>query len=75
MRSEIGFYYRSAGDLVSLGQWQAVGYFLKILWVGPLAWFIWRTVYLFKFASWSKRVKIAVDWTIDIFYPRDITRA
>ncbi|MEK7390690.1 MAG: NAD(P)/FAD-dependent oxidoreductase [Patescibacteria group bacterium] len=70
-----GFYYRSAGDLVSLGQWQAVGYFLKILWVGPLAWFIWRTVYLFKFASWSKRVKIAVDWTIDIFYPRDITRA
>lgn len=69
------FRYKPMGDLVSLGRWQAVGYFLKIHWNGPLAWFIWRTVYLFKFASWPKRIKIAVDWTIDIFYPRDITRA
>ncbi len=68
------FQYRPVGDLVSLGQWHAIGYLFNILWTGPLAWFIWRTVYLFKFASWPKRIKIAVDWTIDMFYPRDITR-
>ena len=69
------FKYKPVGDLMSLGQWQAVGYFLDTLWTGPLAWFIWRAVYLFKFASWPKRIKIAVDWTIDAFYPRDITKA
>lgn len=69
------FKYQPMGDLVSLGQWQAAGYFLKRTWTGPVAWFVWRTVYLFKFASWSKRVKIALDWIIDAFYPRDITRA
>ena len=67
--------YRSRGDLVSLGTWQAVADIFGTRWSGPLAWFIWRTVYLMKFSSWSKRIRIAVDWTIDIFYPRDITKA
>jgi len=68
------FQYQPVGDLVSVGQWHAIGYLFNFLWTGPLAWFIWRTVYLSKFASWPKRIKIAVDWTVDIFYPRDITR-
>jgi NADH dehydrogenase len=63
------------GDLVSLGQWRAIGYFFGVMWTGPIAWVIWRAVYLFKFASWPKRIKIALDWMIDVFYPRDITRA
>ncbi len=74
-RSLKKFKYQPIGDLVSLGRWQAIGYVWGILWTGPIAWFIWRTVYLLKFASWSKRIKIAVDWTLDIFYPRDTTRA
>lgn len=69
------FKFFHIGDLVSLGQWHAVGDVLGIRWPGPIAWFIWRTTYLFKFASWTKRIKIMVDWTIDIFYPRDITKA
>lgn len=69
------FRYHSKGELISLGQWQALGYFWNTLWTGPIAWFLWRMVYLSKFASWPKRIKIAVDWTIDIFYPRDITKA
>ncbi len=74
-RRRATFVYHPVGDLVSLGRWQALGFIFNILWTGPLAWFIWRTVYLFKFASWPKRIKIAVDWTVDIFYPRDTTRA
>ncbi|MEK7185091.1 MAG: FAD-dependent oxidoreductase, partial [Patescibacteria group bacterium] len=69
------FKYRRRGDLVSLGTWQAVADIFGTRWSGPLAWFIWRTVYLMKFSSWSKKIRIAVDWTIDIFYPRDITKA
>ncbi len=69
------FKYKSQGSLVSLGQWQAVADIHGIRFWGPIAWFIWRTVYLFKFLSGSKKVKIVVDWTMNIFYPRDITKA
>lgn len=69
------FTYHSRGSLMSLGQWQAIGRVMGINWSGPLAWWIWRTVYLFNFAYWPNRIKIAVDWTINIFSPRDVTKA
>ncbi len=71
----VPFTYHSSGELVSLGQWEAVGNIGWLKLYGKLAWFIWRTVYLFKFISRSKKIKIIVDWTLHIFFPRDITRA
>jgi NADH dehydrogenase len=71
----IPFTYKSQGELASLGQWQAVANIRGLQFTGPLAWFLWRTIYLFKFLSGSKRAKIVVDWTMNIFYPRDITKA
>ncbi len=69
------FYYSSRGELVSLGKYNAVARVFNINFYGFFAWFLWRTIYLFKFLSGSKRMKIAADWTVDLFYPRDITRA
>ncbi len=69
------FHYKSKGSLVSLGSWHAVAEISGTRWSGAFAWFVWRTVYLMKFLSWSKKIKVAFDWTIDIFYPRDITKA
>ncbi len=68
------FEYHSKGSLVSLGQWQGVGKIGGILWTGPISWLIWRIVYLFNFASVPKRLKIAISWIINMFYPRDITK-
>ncbi|MES2930405.1 MAG: NAD(P)/FAD-dependent oxidoreductase [Patescibacteria group bacterium] len=69
------FVYRSQGELASLGQWHAVANIGGIRFSGAFAWFLWRTIYLFKFLSGSKKIKIAVDWTVNLFYPRDITKA
>jgi NADH dehydrogenase len=69
------FSFKSQGSLVSLGQWNAIANIEGIKFSGPFAWFLWRTIYLFKFLSNSKRIKIVVDWTVNIFYPRDITKA
>lgn len=66
--------YSTKGSLVSLGQWEAAGTIGNVNLYGKFAWFIWRTVYLFKFISWSKKIKIAVDWTIHLFTSRDTTR-
>ncbi len=68
------FSYKLVGELVSLGRFKAVGTIFGVQVSGPIAWYIWRTVYLFKFISSAKRVKIAVDWTVNLFYPRDVTR-
>ena len=38
------------------------------------AWWFWRTTYLFKFASWKKRIRIMFEWTLQLFFPRDITK-
>jgi NADH:ubiquinone reductase (H+-translocating) len=66
--------YRSKGFLVSLGQWRAVGMVMGFKLQGRFAWWLWRTVYLFKFISWKKKFRIAFEWTINLFYPRDITK-
>ena len=68
------FHYFQRGLLVSLGQWSAVGHFFGATFSGRLMWWIWRTVYLFNFLSWRKRFKIAAEWTVNLFYPRDISR-
>lgn len=68
------FAYSSKGELVSLGGRKAVARILSVNFSGGFAWFIWRTIYLFKFLSGSKRIKIMADWTVNLFYPRDITR-
>lgn len=61
------------GLLISLGEWSAAGNFGKITLRGPIMWWIWRTIYLFNFHSWKKRFEIVIEWTVNLFYPRDIT--
>lgn len=70
----VEFNYKLNDQLVSLGQWEAAGTVMSVHIYGLLAWFIWRTVYLFKFISNSKKIKIAIDWTIHLFHSRDITK-
>ena len=68
------FTYHSSGNLMSLGQWMAVGEISNFSFSGHMAWWFWRTVYLSKLISFRKKVRVAVDWTMNIFSPRDISR-
>ncbi|MDR3519845.1 MAG: NAD(P)/FAD-dependent oxidoreductase [Candidatus Pacebacteria bacterium] len=68
------FSYHSSGNLMSLGQWMAVGEIAGFSFSGHLAWWFWRTVYLSKLISFRKKVRVAVDWTMNIFSPRDISK-
>jgi NADH dehydrogenase len=67
------FTYHSKGMLISLGSWQAAGDIFGIHPSGPLMWFLWRTIYLFKFTPWRKRFSIMFEWAINLFTPRDIS--
>jgi len=68
------FRYHSKGSMVSIGQWFAIGEIFSMKISGRLTWWIWRTIYLFKFLSWKKRLRIVIDWSLDAVYPRDITK-
>ena len=45
--------------------------------IGPIklagfaAWFLWRTVYLMKMPGWGRRLRVALEWTIDLVFGRD----
>lgn len=66
--------YRNLGSLISIGKWSAVGEIGGISFSGRLAWFMWRMVYLTKVISGRKRFVTFVDWTINYFFPRDISQ-
>lgn len=72
------FEFKQKGLLISIGQWYAIGNFKigshSFTLRGRLMWWIWRTVYLFNFLSWRKRFEIVSEWTMNLFYPRDIGR-
>ncbi len=67
------FVYHHSGDLLSLGRWMAIGEIFNWTFSGRLTWWVWRTVYLSKLISWRKKIKVAVDWTMNISSARDIS--
>ncbi len=66
------FHYRHAGDLFSLGQWLAGAEVFGFRFFGHIAWFLWRAIYLSKIIGIRNKVMIMVEWTLNIFLPRDI---
>jgi len=41
---------------------------------GLFAWFLWRGIYLAKLPSLERKVRVAVDWFVELFFPRDIVQ-
>lgn len=66
------FRFRTIAVLVALGHRTAVAEVRGWRFSGLLAWFMWRTVYLTKLPGLEKKVRVALDWTLDFFFTRDI---
>jgi NADH dehydrogenase len=73
-KEKVAFKFKALGMLASLGGHGAVAEMMGIRFSGFLAWFAWRTVYLLKLPGWARRVRVALDWTLDLFFARDITQ-
>ena len=66
------FRFKALGLLVGLGQRTGAAEIMGLRFSGLLAWFMWRSIYLSKLPGLEKKVRVALDWTIDLFFPRDI---
>jgi NADH dehydrogenase len=65
--------FTSLGMMASLGGHRAViGLRGRFLLTGFLAWFVWRSYYLVRLPGLDRRVRVALDWTLDLLFPRDI---
>ncbi len=67
------FHFKALGQLCSIGGYEAVAEMLGIHVSGFLAWLMWRGVYLFKLPTWSRRIRVALDWAWDVLFPRDLS--
>ena len=67
------FRFKVLGQLCSIGGYSAVAEMLGVRVSGFPAWFLWRGVYLFKLPTWSRRIKVALDWAWDFLFPRDLS--
>ena len=41
---------------------------------GLLAWLMWRGIYLGKLPGLERKVRVLVDWTAELFFPKDIVQ-
>jgi NADH:ubiquinone reductase (H+-translocating) len=70
----VTFAFKALGILASLGQRSAVAEVFGVKLTGFVAWVLWRTIYLAKLPGFVRRLRVALDWTLDLFFPRDITQ-
>ena len=62
---------KSQGSLAALGCRTAVAKVMGMRFSGFPAWFLWRSVYLAKMPGWARKLRIAMDWTLNLFFRRD----
>jgi NADH:ubiquinone reductase (H+-translocating) len=65
------FRFSTLGRLAAIGRRSGVANVFGINFSGFLAWWLWRTIYLFKLPRLEKKVRVALDWTLDLWFAKD----
>jgi len=68
------FNYFNFGALVSVGEHFAVVDLMGVRFSGFLAWIVWRTLYLTKLVGFGNKVRVVLDWTLDLLLERSISQ-
>jgi NADH dehydrogenase len=71
---KISFDYKTKGMMALIGKRNGVGILLGLKVHGFTAWFLWRLYYLGNLPTTEKKLRVMVDWFIDLFFKRDVSR-
>jgi NADH dehydrogenase len=66
------FMFKSLGQIATIGHHTAVASIKGFGFSGLFAWWFWRTVYLAKLPGFDRKLRVVIDWTLELFFPRDI---
>ncbi len=68
------FSFRTIGLLAAIGKRTGVANIMGLNFSGFFAWVMWRSIYLSKLPRLEKKVRVAVDWTLDLVFSKDIVQ-
>jgi NADH dehydrogenase len=68
------FRHRNLGVFVPLGRFSGAAEVLGLKLSGFLAWWLYRTYYLFHLPRFDRKVKVLIDWNLELLFHRDIVK-
>ena len=68
------FSYRNLGVFVPLGRFSAAANIMGLKISGFIAWWLYRTYYLYQLPRLERKVRVVTDWTLELFFRRDIVQ-
>jgi NADH dehydrogenase len=64
--------YRMLGQVATLGRFKGIADVLGLRLRGFPGWFVTRTYHLFQLPLVSRKLRVVADWTVGLFFRRDI---
>ena len=68
------FSHRNLGVFVPLGRFSGAAEVMGLKVSGFLAWWLYRSYYLYQLPRLERKVRVLTDWTLELFFHRDIVR-
>jgi NADH dehydrogenase len=68
------FTFSTIGQLAAIGRRTGVANIMGINFSGFIAWWLWRTIYLSKLPRFEKKLRVMLDWTLDILFSKDLVQ-
>ena len=68
------FEFKTIGALASIGRRTGVARIMGVNFSGFFAWWMWRTIYLSKLPRFEKKVRVALDWMLDLLFSKDLVQ-
>jgi len=68
------FEFKTIGALATIGRRTGVARIMGVNFSGFIAWWMWRTIYLSKLPRFEKKVRVALDWTLDLLFSKDLVQ-
>jgi NADH dehydrogenase len=70
----VPFDFQTVGQLAAIGRRTGVARLFGVNFSGFVAWWLWRTIYLSKLPRLEKKIRVAIDWTLDLVFAKDLVQ-
>ncbi len=68
------FVFSTLGQLAAVGRRTGVASIMGASFSGFVAWWMWRTIYLSKLPGFDRKIRVALDWTLDLLLQKDLVQ-
>ncbi len=73
-RKKKEFSWKDQGFILSLGRGGALASVMGIKISGPVAWWLYRTIYLSKLVGIRAKLRTGLEWAINLLFARDVSK-